>query len=162
MPVSCHFQGCKALLRIGKRCYTQNPHWNIKIRWPTWSPRGNIGWCRQRLHGNPRRRWWRRWAETQREIQQWKNHLHNTAGFMWIPNQKLNLKIICYLLSLQIKTIFQEKQDYKLNFEKFTVTVYLWSWRHWCQLRWAASAGKRKNEIFLLLQLLLLLPNATQ
>jgi len=21
MPVSCHFQGCKALLRPGKRCY---------------------------------------------------------------------------------------------------------------------------------------------
>jgi len=56
----------------------------------------------------------------------------------------------------------RNKNDYKLNFLKFTVAVYLWSWRHWCQLRWAASVGKRKNEMLLLLQLLLLQPNATQ
>jgi len=60
------------------------------------------------------------------------------------------------------KDYFPRKNDYKLNFRKFTVAVYLWSWRHWCQLRRAASVGKRKNEMFLLLQLLLLQPNATQ
>ena len=36
-------------------------------------------------------------------------------------------KLFCHLQSLQIKTIFQEKNDYKLNFRKFTVAVYLWS-----------------------------------
>jgi len=60
------------------------------------------------------------------------------------------------------KDYFPRKNDCKFNFRKFAVAVYLWSWRHWCQLRWAAMAGKRKNEIFLLLQLLLLQPNATQ
>jgi len=27
-----------------------------------------------------------------------------------------------------------KKNDYKLNFRKFAVAVYLWSWRHWWQL----------------------------
>ena len=36
-------------------------------------------------------------------------------------------KLFGHLQSLQIKTIFQEKNDYKLNFRKFTVAVYLWS-----------------------------------
>ena len=78
-------------------------------------------------------------------------------------DKSIQKKLFCHIQSLQIKTIFQEKKnDYKLNFRKFTVAVYLWLWRHWCQLRWAASAGKPKNEMFLLLQLLLLQPNATQ
>ena len=48
--------------------------------------------------------------------------------------KSIQKKLFWHLQSLQIKTIFQEKKDYKLNFRKFTVAVYLWSWRHWCQL----------------------------
>ena len=48
--------------------------------------------------------------------------------------KSIQKKLFGHLQSLQINTIFQEKNDYKLNFRKFTVTVYLWSWRHWCQL----------------------------
>ena len=45
------------------------------------------------------------------------------------------------------KDYFPRKNDYKLNFQKFTVAVYLWSWGHWCQLRWAASAGKQNKKL---------------
>ena len=42
--------------------------------------------------------------------------------------RKINTEeTFCHLQSLQIKTVFQEKNDYKLNFRKFTVAVYLWS-----------------------------------
>jgi len=41
--------------------------------------------------------------------------------------ESIQKKLFCHLQSLQIKTIFQEKDDYKLNFRKFTVAVYLWS-----------------------------------
>ena len=41
--------------------------------------------------------------------------------------KSIQKKLFCHLQSLQIKTIFQEKSNYKLNFRKFTVAVYLWS-----------------------------------
>jgi len=41
--------------------------------------------------------------------------------------KSIQKKLFCQLQSLQIKTIFQEKKDYKLNFRKITVAVYLWS-----------------------------------
>jgi len=39
--------------------------------------------------------------------------------------KSIQKKLFCHLQSLQIKTIFQEKSNYKLNFWKFTVAVYL-------------------------------------
>ena len=66
-------------------------------------------------------------------------------GLIFSHDRTRKKKLFCHLQSLQIKTIFQEKNAYKLNFQKFTVAVYLWSWRHWCQLRWAASAGKTEK-----------------
>ena len=41
--------------------------------------------------------------------------------------KSIQKKLFGHLQSLQIKTIFQEKNDYKLNFQKITVAVYLWS-----------------------------------
>ena len=53
--------------------------------------------------------------------------------------KSIQKKLFCHLQSLQIKTVFQEKNDYKLNFRKFTVAVYVIyiygrDVTHWCQL----------------------------
>jgi len=39
--------------------------------------------------------------------------------------KSIQKKLFCHLQSLQIT--FPRKNDYKLNFRKFTVAVYLWS-----------------------------------
>jgi len=62
------------------------------------------------------------------------------------------------------KDYFPRKNDYKLNFRKFTVAVYLWLWRHWCQLveQRRPEKGKMKCFYYYNYYRILLQPNATQ